>query len=163
MPYFTFRDSEGLFELFLDPSEFNAYTDTIESPRTGERCRAIPQPFKAKVKEGGFNPPKIRPVTQTTLGSLIDKNSANSTVVSERAEMDKVQRYKEQVQCIEKMEEKLGQSLPRPVLDAPTPFWRKGEVDTYITKMNKEQLEKYIDTGKRPIGMQKRKKEKDNE
>jgi hypothetical protein len=150
--------------MYLDRNEFDAYRDSIESPRTGELCRVIHQPFKAKVKEGGFNPPKLRPVSNNTLGSLADKNSSRSSWLSEQVEKDREQRHREKIANIEKLEEKLGHTLPRPVLNPDRPWWRKDkDIDLSLNKMTKEETENFVQSGKKPTLLSERSSKKEKE
>lgn len=150
--YYTFQDAEGRFELMLDSDAFDAYRDTIESPRTGESCRAIPMPVGGKVKEGSPNKQVAHAghiiTGQKTLGSLAEKKSPD--YVAEMEAKRKQQYHEAKRRRWEHFEKKMGTTLPEPKEST-----RK--VDMSLNNMTKEETHRYIETGKKPIGLKERK------
>lgn len=77
--------------------------------------------------------------------------------IAEKDAKEKESNYRNKIRKIEELEKSLDTTLPRPPKPGTTPFWRGEKVDFSLNKMNNEEKLKYIGTGKKPIGLDKRK------
>lgn len=162
MTEYTFRDSDGLFTLWMDRSEFDAFRDFVVSPRTEELCQAIPQPFIGRVKSGGYRSGRAHAgyviESQKTLGSHAEKNSRPDYVAEAQAK-EKEENYQAKVRRWEHFERALGQPLPKPVKEYKPWFRKEDKVDLSLNKMTQEEKTTYILEGKKPLSLDKRGKE----
>lgn len=164
---YLFKDSEGVYEMFLDSDTFNPLVDSVVSPRTEELCKSIPAPFVGKVKNGGYRSGKAHAghiiESQKTLGSLAEKNSRPNYVADMEGKR-KEEVYQSKLRRWEYFEKRLNNPLPKPQ-ESYRPWWRKSDSpNMHLNKLTPEEKVKYQNEGKLPIGLKDRgKPEKNNE